>query len=225
MEREKKRIKSLQRIYIIFAIIFLLISFIIYMTGMGFSDIHLIWSFIATIFFAISIIFLSRFRIKMGITFGIVGCITYPIFIIWCYFILGRASLIPLFGIFPLIGVFVIMGKLHKYKNLEEKIQEKKTSERKIKEMKEIDKKIRLIGMIKVEKRINLRKAQKYLGVPESEIKGFIYDLVGQGKLEGEFQGNEFIISSNIDDFIKALNYSFLEWEDKTDRHVGKIDY
>ena len=88
----------------------------------------------------------------MGITFGIVGCITYPIFIIWCYFILGRASLIPLFGIFPLIGVFVIMGKLHKYKNLEKKIQEKKTSERKIKEMKEIDKKIRLIGMIKVEK-------------------------------------------------------------------------
>jgi len=44
--------------------------------------------------------------------------------------------------------------------------------------------------MIKVEKRINLEKAQEYLGVPESEIKGFIYDLFGQGKLEGVFQGN-----------------------------------
>ena len=79
--------------------------------------------------------------------------------------------------------------------------------------------------MIKVEKRINLEKAQEYLGVPERETKGFIYDLFGQGKLEGVFQGNEFIISSNVDDFIKALDYSFMEWEDKTDRHIGKIDY
>lgn len=155
----------------------------------------------------------------MGITFGIVGCVIY--------FIILSLVILHLFGapLIPLIVVCVIMGKLNKYKNLEEKIQEKKTSERKIKDMKETDKKIRLIGMIKVEKRINLGKAQEHLGVPESEIKGFIYDLVGQGKLEGEFQGNEFIISSNVDDFIKALDYSFMEWEDKTDRRVGKIDY
>ena len=44
--------------------------------------------------------------------------------------------------------------------------------------------------MIKVEKRINLEKAHEYLTVSKNEIKGFIYDLVEQGTLEGEFQSN-----------------------------------
>jgi len=73
--------------------------------------------------------------------------------------------------------------------------------------------KTRLFGMIKVEKQLNLETVQNMLKIPKSEIKDLIYDLVGEGKLEGEFQDEIFLISSDIDEFLSALDSSFQEWE------------
>ena len=36
-----------------------------------------------------------------------------------------------------------------------------------------------------------------------------LYDLMGKGHIEGLFQGSVFVIKSNIDDFIKALDNAF----------------
>jgi len=77
------------------------------------------------------------------------------------------------------------------------------------------DQKTRLFGMIKVEKRIKLTEANQYLGMNKNDIKGLIYDLVGEGKIDGEFQGEDFIISSDVNDFIEALDASFEDWKKK----------
>jgi len=61
------------------------------------------------------------------------------------------------------------------------------------------------------------------LKIPKSEIKDLIYDLVGEGKLEGEFQDDVFLISSDIDDFLSALDNSFQEWEQKVQSKEKKI--
>ena len=83
--------------------------------------------------------------------------------------------------------------------------------------------KTRLFGMTKVEKQINLETVQDMLKIPKSEIKDLIYDLVGEGKLEGEFQDDVFLISSDIDDFLSALDNSFQEWDQKVQSKEKKI--
>jgi hypothetical protein len=74
------------------------------------------------------------------------------------------------------------------------------------------DPKTRLYGMINAEKKINLESAKRMIGLSEDEIKGLIYDLVGEGKIDGNFEGNEFIIKSDIEDFIRFLDASFVKW-------------
>lgn len=76
----------------------------------------------------------------------------------------------------------------------------------------EFDQKTRLFGMIKVEKKIDLAEAKDMVGVNKHDIKGLIYDLVGEGKIEGEFHDDTFVITSNVDDFIAQLDDSFADW-------------
>lgn len=87
----------------------------------------------------------------------------------------------------------------------------------------EFDKKTRLFGMIKAEKKINLKTADEYIGMEKKDMRAMIYDLVGEGKIEGEFQGDLFVIKSDIDDFIKVLDSSFLSWEEKEKHQSSKI--
>ncbi|MHA1518947.1 MAG: hypothetical protein ACTSRK_02075 [Promethearchaeota archaeon] len=81
------------------------------------------------------------------------------------------------------------------------------------KQQKSKNQKTRLFGMIKTEGKIILERAEEYLGMSMEEIRGLIYDMVGEGKIEGKFQKNEFIITSGINNFVDLLDSSFDLWE------------
>lgn len=68
------------------------------------------------------------------------------------------------------------------------------------------DQRTRLYGMMKVEKALDLVKAHELVGLPESTFKDLIYDLVGAGKLEGEFKETVFYFKSDPEPLIKAID-------------------
>ncbi len=76
--------------------------------------------------------------------------------------------------------------------------------------------------MIKVRKKINLQDAAQALQTTPQEIEYLIYDIVGDGGIEGEFEGQDFVIKSDVETFINALDGSFKEWERKTQFQEGK---
>jgi hypothetical protein len=59
-----------------------------------------------------------------------------------------------------------------------------------------------LFGMIKLKKKINIINASKKLGIEKENFEDFIFELVGKEKVTGELQDDEFIITSDINDFI-----------------------
>jgi hypothetical protein len=85
-----------------------------------------------------------------------------------------------------------------------------------------LENKTNLLEMIKSEKKLDLDEAQNIIGIPKAKVKATIYDLVGEGKLEGSFKENIFMIISNIDDFVRMLDQSFKEWEETTRKKAGK---
>ena len=78
------------------------------------------------------------------------------------------------------------------------------------------DQRTRLYGIIKVHNEVDLGNAEDILGVKRKEVEGLIYDLVGEGKVEGEFRGGKFVITSNVEDFIQALDAAFSQWGQTT---------
>lgn len=77
----------------------------------------------------------------------------------------------------------------------------------------EVDYKKRLFGMIRLRKEINLEEASQFLNIPPKEIESLLYDLAGEKIIQGKFQGNRFLIESDMDNFLNALDYSFDKWE------------
>ncbi len=77
----------------------------------------------------------------------------------------------------------------------------------------EVDYKKRLFGMIRLRKEINLEEASQFLNIPPKQIESLLYDLAGEKIIQGKFQGNRFLIESDMDNFLKALDYSFNKWE------------
>ncbi len=73
----------------------------------------------------------------------------------------------------------------------------------------QVDQKTRLFGMIKAERKIDLIRASKCIEMNVDEIRGAIYNLVGEGTVQGEFLGNTCIIKSDIEDFIASLDKEF----------------
>lgn len=67
------------------------------------------------------------------------------------------------------------------------------------------EEKFKLYGKIKLRKKFNISNTSKSLGIEKGKLEDFIYDLVGKNKISGELHDEEFIISSDIDDFIKFL--------------------
>ena len=88
---------------------------------------------------------------------------------------------------------------------------------------KDFDFKMRLFGMIKTRKNINIKQAAEFLKVSPDLIEGLIYDLVGEGKVEGRFKDDVFIFESDIDQFISILDESYKSWESQ-DKMKNKID-
>jgi hypothetical protein len=123
----------------------------------------------------------------------------------------------------PLIGFIVNIFPLYRKLSLEKEVAEERFQIMLKRTSGDVNLKTRLFGMIKVEKQINLEAVQDMLKIPKSEIKDLIYDLVGEGKLEGEFQDEIFLISSDIDDFLAALDSSFQEWDQKVQFKDKKI--
>ncbi|MHA2001899.1 MAG: hypothetical protein ACTSVU_07415 [Promethearchaeota archaeon] len=80
-----------------------------------------------------------------------------------------------------------------------------------------------LYGMIKIDKKIDVNDASTRLNISVIEIKNLIYHLVGEGKINGKFQGNLFIFSSDVDAFIESLDENFENWNQKEKSSDGKI--
>jgi hypothetical protein len=85
------------------------------------------------------------------------------------------------------------------------------------------NRKIRLFGMIKAMKEFDILEAIKFLGINEDKIKGLLFDLIGEGKVEGNLNGNKFTIRSSVDDFIEFLDTSFVKWEEDEIKKQQKI--
>lgn len=82
----------------------------------------------------------------------------------------------------------------------------------------------RLFGMIKLKERVNTRAAADLLGVTAAEIEKLLFDLAGEGRIEGRLEGEEFVITSNVDEFVETLDASFREWGERVGRHDGKAE-
>lgn len=212
-------------------ILFVLSTFFPYLININIEDIQISWVFYGWvqliyggwegfILICISTVCIFFYKMKFAVFFQIIGCILIFINVLIIVFqsSLSYLSLAigTILGIIALCGFVVnvvpmfIKRKLEKEKAREKfQVMLRRTSG-------DVNLKTRLLGMIKVEKQINLEAAQKMLNVPKSEIKDLIYDLVGEGKLDGEFQGQNFVIFSDIDVFISILDSSFQEWNEKT---------
>ena len=70
----------------------------------------------------------------------------------------------------------------------------------------------RLFGMIRLRGEIDIQKASNFLNILSSEVEALLYDLAGENKIQGTFKGSKFIIKSDIDQFINALDNSFEKW-------------
>ncbi len=71
----------------------------------------------------------------------------------------------------------------------------------------------RLREMIKAEQRINIDEAIKYINIPPYALERIIYDLVGEGRVAGNFEGREFLIESDLDFAISELESALDTWE------------
>jgi len=182
------------------------------------------WEGLIIIF--IATLFILNYKIRFAVVCQIIGCISIFSNVLTLIlnppqlFIAGVGSFIILF---PSIGFVVNIVFIIKKKSLDKEVADEKFQRMLGRSPEDVNLKTRLFGMIKVEKQFNLETAQDMLKIPKKEIKELIYDLVGEGKLEGEFQDETFLISSDIDDFLSALDSSFQEWEEKVQSKEKKI--
>ena len=193
--------------------------------------------YISLLFISISIVYLHYYKINSSIISEILACLSIcvSLFIVVIDLFMNNSKCGNdlLLGVFTLnigfylclislIGFCGITLVLFRKRNLENIVKEIKFTEMVQKLDVSFDQKNRLFGMIKLDKRINLESANEILGISENKIRGILYDLAGEGKIYGEFQGKEFIITSNIDEFITALDASFEEWEQKVESKEKK---
>ena len=128
------------------------------------------------------------------------------------------AALIYLIEI-PILTNPVIKGKL--ISNMESHEKHKLTTLQ-INKFNPEKEKNQLYGMIKLDKMINLHDASNLFKSPVQDVKRLIYELVGEGKLEGSFDEDLFIIESDVNDFLLELDSQFKNWNENEDTKNGK---
>ena len=76
---------------------------------------------------------------------------------------------------------------------------------------------LKVLGwMIRSSKKINLSEAVKIIkGITIQDLQGLIYELVTDGKVDGIFEGENFIIQSEIDEFIDAFDEIYETWNSR----------
>ena len=153
----------------------------------------------------------GRFR-EQGILFFVIaifGIVSLLIIRIFAIFTIGIMILLLLctFGLYDVLRIYnKIKRNRPKYlKELQIKKEEVKVITSKAKK--------RLLGMIKGEQQVNLDYASQIINMDQDTIRGLIYDLIAEDKVEGTFQENIFIISSDVNEFIDNLLNKFNEWE------------
>ncbi len=78
-----------------------------------------------------------------------------------------------------------------------------------------------LMGMIRIENKLDLKEASKITGYSMQDLKQLIYRFASDGKINGKFEGDFFIIEKGLDLFIEGLDKQFAEWSQK---EIGKIE-
>lgn len=64
---------------------------------------------------------------------------------------------------------------------------------------------IYLFAMIKGSKNLNFNKAIKYVNLSKEELKTIVNQLLIKNKISGKFEGDLFIIKSDVNEFIRLL--------------------
>ncbi|MHA1298611.1 MAG: hypothetical protein ACTSO9_04110 [Candidatus Helarchaeota archaeon] len=128
-------------------------------------------------------------------------------------------------GVLCLIFGSVIYEKLSTVIKQEDKeVEYGRKVLKKKKDLIQLDHRKVLYGMIRTKKQIDLKEATKILkGVSKSDIQGLLYELAGEGEVKGSFDGDLFIIESDVDDFIDKLEDEFTSWTDKEEKKEGKL--
>ena len=67
--------------------------------------------------------------------------------------------------------------------------------------------------MIKLRREIDLDKAAEYFNILPKQIETLLYDLAGENIIQGRFEGDKFIIESDVDNFLNVLDKSLDKWE------------
>ncbi len=77
-----------------------------------------------------------------------------------------------------------------------------------------------LFGMVKAERKIDIKQAAMYLKMKPEDLRVMLYRLVGEGNLSGEFNGDVFQVNSDADRFISELDKAFVSWGSEGSKKV-----
>ncbi len=212
----KKQFKHYVITYLILIIWYLIccVIFIPYLILGGFINIIL---YIASVYAFYKYFFTLSF--KLGLSATIFYFLPFGLAFLFGYYFSPIAAMYIIFfpmSIISWVGAIIFLVILKRYLEIEPNLKEEHEIEIKVRNMDFETRKNRLLGMIRIDKFLDLEKAQLFLGMSKYDIKALIYDLAGEKKLEGEFKDNRFIITSNIDDFLLELELSFINWQEKT---------
>ncbi len=108
---------------------------------------------------------------------------------------------------FRLIRLFRVLKFARFRKKSNEKVDKSTSMEGKIEILIEPVK--ALIGMIKVERMVNIARAAELLRIPPNDVRVLLYILAANDGIKGEFEGDTFRITSDIDQFVSTLNQQF----------------
>ena len=75
--------------------------------------------------------------------------------------------------------------------------------------------KAHFFGMLKLKLQFDLDENANMLDVSQKELENLLFEMVGEGKLNGELQQNKFVISSDVNQIINWLQHSVHDMENK----------
>ena len=81
-----------------------------------------------------------------------------------------------------------------------------------------------IMGMLKLDKKLDLTEASKISGYKKEELKKLIYTLAADDKVNGNFEGDTFVVETGIDLFIERLDNEFSKWSQNEETKTEKVD-
>lgn len=225
MSISKKQFKNYYYSYLITTVLYL-ISSLIYLPYFAYGG------FLSVILYFGSVFAFKKYLFNASFKFGLIGNITFfiPLILIIIFFGPYTYSSFYLFFVFlPIylitwIATIIILVMVKRILKNNPNLKEEHEIEEKVENLDFETRKNRLLGMIRIDKFLDLDKAHLFLGMSKFDIKAFIYDLAGEKKIDGVFEENKFHIISNIDDFLMELELSFISWQENNTQNIFKIN-